>query len=199
MLNWIWIIIPFTVAFLAFLKLFLKRCPTSVVVCLPLRCWTRCSGWGRRPAAWPLTPALRSTSRSLKGFWRRWRWWVDAAKGRERDDSSGGGRGRFVTFPPLVRLGGGGGWEGEGRGGSRQKTNSFVFLLPRLSPISGRDKRGTKCGRGKMIGCGDFMCWTLLCLMQDRNRGTLRPILRHRWLFLCPQKVDSLHCNIRSQ
>lgn len=44
---------------------------------MSLRCWTPCSGSGRLPAAVPPTVAQHSTSRSLKGFSLKWRWWVN--------------------------------------------------------------------------------------------------------------------------
>lgn len=88
---------------------------------------------------------------------------MDAARA---DDSGGGGRGRFVTFPPLQSLGEGGGR----KEGALDRRQTVLFFSRRgFSPISGRDRRGTECGRERMIGCVDFMCWILLCLMQQQG------------------------------
>lgn len=89
--------------------------------------------------------------------------------------SGGGGRGRSVTFPPMPGLPEG---RGKGREGARQKTNSFVFLPPRLFPISARDKRGTECGQEKMIGWAGFCCFSC------RSRVTFRLFLGHHCFFL---------------
>lgn len=77
---------------------------------------------------------------------------MDAARA---DDSGGRGRGRCVTFPPLQSLGEGGGWEG---GGARQKTNSFVFLPPRLFPyFRQRQKKNRVRSRKDDWLCGFYV------------------------------------------
>lgn len=65
---------------------------------------------------------------------------------------------------------GGGGVSGC-KGVTRQKTNTFVFVPPRLLPISGRDQRGTERGLEEMmIGFARILLRRiLLFLMQDQG------------------------------
>lgn len=109
---------------------------------MSLRCWTQCTGLGRLPAAAPPTAALLSTSRSLKGFSLRWRWWVNTVSeearagrgrtGRQTDSCMEKVRGMDFLVSCLC-------W---GAGETRETGGKhvFVFATP-ATPISGRDRK----------------------------------------------------------